>query len=81
MSGHSTLMVQAGCIRRTRQELATLDTPAPTATWKPVPHAELVAELIRALEVQGVTVARDDYCTMGRDDARLLGTMDLGFAN
>src|SRR3954453_17907411 len=70
-------MVHAGGIRRTRDELATLHTPPPTATWKPVPHADLVGELIRGLEARGVTVARDDYCTMGRDDARLLGTMDL----
>jgi hypothetical protein len=77
MPRNSTLVVHAGGTRRTRDELATLHTPSPTATWKPVPHADLVAELIRGLEAQGVTVARDDYCTMGRDDARLLGTMDL----
>src|SRR5918998_2770290 len=74
---NSARVVHCGAIRRTRDELATLHTPSPTATWKPVPHAELVAQLIRGLEAQGVTVARDDYCTMGKDDARLLGTMDL----
>src|SRR4051794_33594811 len=77
MSRNSTLMVHSGGTRRTRDELATLHTPAGTPTWKPGPHANLVAELIRGLESQGVTIARDDYCTMGRDDARLLGTMDL----
>jgi hypothetical protein len=77
MPRNSTLIVHAGGVRRTRDELAALHTPAPTPTWKPVPHADLVAELIRGLEAQGVTVARDDYCTMGRDDAKLLGTMDL----
>jgi hypothetical protein len=74
---NSTLVVHAGGTRRTRGELATLHTPTPTATWKPVPHIDLVAELIRGLVAQGVTVARDDYCTMGKDDAKLLGTMDL----
>src|SRR5918998_2253290 len=74
---NSARVVHAGGTRRTRDELTTLHTPSPTATWKPVPHAELVAELIRGLEAQGVTIARDDYCTMGRDDAKLLGTMDL----
>src|SRR3954470_18396613 len=77
MFANSSLIVHAGGIRRTRDELATLHTPSPTSTWKPVPHTDLVAELIRGLEAQGVTVARDDYCTMGRDDAKLLGTMDL----
>ena len=77
MSRNSTLMVHAGGIRRTREELAHLHTPTPTATWKPVPHGELVAELITGLEARGITVARDEYCTMGRDDAKLLGTIDL----
>src|SRR5918998_2301750 len=74
---NSARVVHAGGTRRTRDELTTLHTPSPTATWKPVPHTDLVAELIRGLEAQGVTVAQDEYCTMGRDDARLLGTMDL----
>ena len=77
MSANSKLIVHAGGIRRTREELATLSTPPPTATWKPVPHAELVRELIRGLDAQGVTVVRDEYATMGRDDARLFGSMDL----
>lgn len=77
MTRNSTLMVHSGGVQRTREELATLHTPPPTPTWKPVPHAELVAELIRGLEAQGVTIARDEYCTMGKDDAKLLGTMDL----
>jgi hypothetical protein len=77
MSANSTLVVHAGGVRRTRDQLSTLHTPSPTATWKPVPHSDLVAELISGLEAQGVVVARDDYCTMGKDDARLLGTMDL----
>jgi hypothetical protein len=77
MTRTTTLMVHAGGVRRTREELATLHTPEPTATWRPVPHADLVGELIRGLEAQGVVIARDDYCTMGKDDARLLGTLDL----
>jgi hypothetical protein len=78
---NATLMVHAGGVRRTREEPATLHTPPPTPTWEPVPHADLVGELIRGLERQGATVARDDYCTMGKDDARLLGTMDLRIPN
>src|SRR3954451_25036138 len=73
----STLIVHAGGIRRTRDELATLHTPSPTATWRPVPHAELVATLLDGLAGQGVEVTREDYCTLGRDDPKLLGTLDL----
>ena len=77
MTGKAKLMVHAGGTRRTRDELATLHTPPPTATWRPVPHADLVAELIRGLDRQGVTVTRDEYATMGADDAKLFGVMDL----
>ena len=77
----SVLSVHSGGTRRTRDELASLPTPEATPTWKPVPHADLVAELIRGLERQGVTVARDEYATMGRDDAKLFGVMDLRIAD
>jgi len=77
MPSSSRLIVHAGGVRRTRDELATLHTPSPTATWKPVPHSDLVTELIRGLERQGVTVARDEYATMGREDAKLFGVLDL----
>jgi hypothetical protein len=40
-------------------------------------HSELVGELLRGLERQGVHVARDEYATAGREDARLFGVMDL----
>lgn len=77
MSENSKLMVHCGGVRRSREELATLHTPSPTATWRPVPHAELVASLIEGLAAQGVDVTREAYCTLGRNDAKLLGTMDL----
>jgi hypothetical protein len=77
MTRNSSLIVHAGGVRRTRGELRSLHTPSPTATWKPVPHADLVTELIRALDAEGVTVVRDEYATVGREDARLFGVMDL----
>jgi hypothetical protein len=77
MTRNCTLIVHAGGVRRTRDELATLHTPPPTATWKPVPHADLVASLIEGLSSQGVDVTREDYCTLGRDDDKVLGTLDL----
>lgn len=77
MAKNSTLVVHMGGIRRTRQELATLHTPPATATWKPLAHFDLVSALIEGLATNGVEVTREDFCTMGRDDARLLATMDL----
>ena len=72
----SGLMVHAGGIRRTREELTDLPTPAATDTWKPVPHWELVASLAVGLAHQGITIAREQYATSHRD-ARLFGVLDL----
>jgi hypothetical protein len=72
-----SLIVHAGGVRRTRQELATLHTPPPTPTWRPVPHSELISSLIDGLQNQGVGIARDEYATMGNQDAKLFGVMDL----
>jgi len=77
MSNNSKLVVHCGGVRRTRQELATLHTPPATPTWRPVPHAELVSALVEGLATNGVEVTREEFCTLGREDAQLLGTMDL----
>lgn len=81
MNRNSTLVVHCGGVRRTREELATLHTPSPTATWRPIPHADLVSALNDGLVTQGVNVTREEYCTLGKDDAKLLGTMDLRIPN
>jgi hypothetical protein len=80
MSTNATLMVHCGGIRRTRDELGTLATPSPTLTWRPVPHADLVAALTEGLAARGVEIVREEFCTLGRDDAKLLGTLDLRIA-
>jgi hypothetical protein len=71
------LIVHAGGVRRTRDELATLATPEGTGTWKPVPHWELVSSLHEGLSGHGIAVSREQYATSGRGDARLFGVLDL----
>ena len=73
----STLIAHCGGTYRTRYELATIPTPAGTDTWKPVPHYDLVGSLVDDLGRRGITVAREQYATVGRDGARLFGVMDL----
>ncbi|MGP0069496.1 MAG: hypothetical protein ACLQGP_38600 [Isosphaeraceae bacterium] len=70
------LMVHAGGIRRTRDELRGLATPPATDTWRPVPHFELVASLVDGLGQQGISIAREEYAT-SHSDARLFGVLDL----
>jgi hypothetical protein len=71
------LMVHAGGIKRTREELATIPTPPATDSWRPIPHYDLVNHLIDGLQQQNVIVRREEYCTHGRDHARLFGVLDL----
>jgi hypothetical protein len=74
---NSTLIVHCGGVRRTRADLAALPTPDGTRTWTPVPHHELVNRLHEALHQVGVQVVHEAYCTLGRDSAKVLGTLDL----
>jgi hypothetical protein len=74
---HGKLIAHVGGRQRTRDELKGLHTPDATDTWKPVPHYDLVSELIGGLKNQGITVGRDYYVTNGPADAQLLGYMDL----
>jgi hypothetical protein len=76
-AGNSTLIVHCGGSRITRAQLAFLDTPPATRSWRPVPHHELVGELVETLTSVGVDVVREQYCTLGRQAERLLGTLDL----
>jgi hypothetical protein len=73
----SILMTTAGGIRRTREELRELTTPAGTASWRPVPHFDLVASMAEGLEAAGIQIIGEAYTTSGRGDAKLFGIMDL----
>jgi hypothetical protein len=77
MSSNAKLIVHAGGVRRTRDELASLTTPTGTHSWRPVSHHELVASLISGLQARGLSVVGDEYATMGRDSAKLFGVMRL----
>jgi hypothetical protein len=48
---HAKLLVHRGATRVTRAELAEIEAPPATATWKPIKHAVLIGaiheELVR----------------------------------
>ena len=60
----------------TRDELAQFVPPAPTATWKPIGHSELVSTLIRVMQDRGLFIEKEQY-VVDKDGARLFGTFDL----
>jgi hypothetical protein len=63
--------------RRSREELLEIPTPMATATWRPVPHHELVDHLHRDFASRGIEVVREQYATAGALGERLFGVMDL----
>lgn len=74
MSGTSTLVSYGR--KLTRDELALVPCPPPTATHKPIPHHELVAALAETLGFRHIAVHRDEYA-VSRDGARMFGLMEL----
>ncbi len=59
-----------------RQDLRELETPAPTETHKPIPHAELVESIIESLSYRQLRVVRDEYAVTP-DGMRLFGFIQV----
>ncbi|MGH9459934.1 MAG: DUF932 domain-containing protein [Vicinamibacteria bacterium] len=59
-----------------RGELPSIPTPAPTATWRPIAHADLADAIERELGRRDLAIRTQQYAVQ-RDGARLFGVMDL----
>jgi hypothetical protein len=70
------------CELVTRPELARYVPPVGTSTWRPVPHAELVGNIVDQLADFGIGIKREQYA-VGKAGLALFGTMDLqnGYRN
>ncbi len=60
----------------TRDALATIPTPAPTATFQPIPHIDLVNSLIEALSFRHISVMHDQYA-VSEGGMKLFGLLEL----
>ena len=60
----------------TRDQLPSIPTPAPTATWRPIAHADLADAIERELGKRDLAIRTQQYAVQ-RDGARLFGVMDL----
>lgn len=60
----------------TREELTRVETPAATATHKPIPHIAVVEKLIEALRFRQIAVVRAG-CAVSSDGMKMFGVMDL----
>ena len=59
-----------------RQDLLALTTPDPTATHKPIPHAEVVQALVETLGFRRLSVVNDQYAVTP-DGMRMFGVLAL----
>lgn len=71
-----SLVLHSGATRFGRQDLLALNTPPPTETHVPIPHASLVEATLEALAYRKITVVRDEY-GLTPDGMRMFGFLEV----
>jgi hypothetical protein len=59
-----------------REELALIPAPAPTETWFPLKHSEVLDTATKTLQDAGFVIAKERL-SLAKDGARFFGTLDL----
>jgi hypothetical protein len=72
----ATFTAHAGASIVTRQQLAGIDTPPSTPTWRPIGHAELVDLIEGRLHAAGYRIAREQYAVQ-KEGLWFFGAIDL----
>jgi hypothetical protein len=62
----------------TREQLALIETPSPTRSFKPVPHLELIETLQQALRMNHITIRKEQFA-LRRDGLTLFGVLLLQY--
>lgn len=62
----------------TREQLAVIPAPEPTATWRPIPHIELIDSLEQVLRVNQIAI-REERFALRRDGSTLFGVLQLAY--
>src|SRR5207253_4240348 len=62
----------------TRAQLLAIPTPEPTATFRPVPHYELIDMLDRVLNQASIHIRQEQFA-LRRDGAVLFGVLQLAY--
>jgi hypothetical protein len=60
----------------TREQLMMIPAPASTATWRPIPHGDLITAIDRQLQVRGISIKGEQFAVQ-REGARLFAVLDL----
>jgi hypothetical protein len=61
-----------------KADLYQIEPPAPTKSWRPISHGQLVETIHRNLQRKGVEVVREEYAVQ-RQNLLLFGVMDLQY--
>jgi hypothetical protein len=72
----SNLIIHSGAERVTRDELMQVETPLPVDRWYPIPHAEVVHNVERALDTFGVHVVEEEH-GMWKDGSRYFAVLQV----
>lgn len=70
------LMAHAGANKITRQELALIETPEATDTFRPIPHVELVESLVETLSFRHIQVLKEEFA-VSPDGMKMFGLLEL----
>src|SRR6266481_249910 len=62
----------------TREQLASVETPAATRSFKPVPHIELINTLEHVLKLNQIAIRKEQFA-LRRDGATLFGVLHLAY--
>ena len=63
-----------------RDALALVPTPTPTATWRPVPHIDVVDAVENAIANRGMTIESERF-GLARDQQKMFGVITLAKQN
>src|SRR4051794_38032331 len=72
----TNLMLHAGAREVSLEELNKVAAPAPTKTWFPIPHRDVLSSVLATLTGSGFSVEKQRLA-LSRGDARFFGTLDL----
>ena len=70
------LLLHCGAREVSEDELRSISCPPATATWYPLPHAQVLDTVRDTLSIAGFGVQRERLA-LARRDARFFGTLDL----
>jgi len=77
---HGQLLSHVDTDLVTREQLALVETPAATRSFKPVPHIELIDTLDEVLGLNQILIRKEQYA-LRRDGSTLFGVLQLVYEN